>query len=217
MFLKYKDYNGASTVLAKTFDSEWQEINSVLSTMPLYLKDSDQDTKQGQPIFDPVANNIFIKEELIKSKWTQNASIPNKFRMWGKDVDFSKLGVLLEVQFSNYPFLLNNLIRSELFFREKISFTQQHEVKAVILITKMGILPSSNSTLYYEQATEQIDSLYSHNIFKVPLRIVGIGINDGQTISTITSKYKARYSRDPLTTVRGSCTLCKTTKTLSFN
>lgn len=216
MFVTCKDYNNAGDILSKKFVNECQEINSVLSGMPLYLKYSQQDKKADDLIFDPVGNNDYIKQKLIGFQWKANVNIPKEFKMWGKDIDFSKSGVLVEVQFSNYPFLLNNLVRSQLFYKAKSLFTIE-PVQVAVLITKLGILPSSNSTLYYEQAIEQIDSLFSYNIFDVPLRIIGIGIERSQEYPTVFSEYQGRTSRQLINQDHGNCLMPKHKGKLKFN
>ncbi len=101
---------------------------------------------------------------------------------------------MVEVQFSNYPFLLNNTLRSELFFRSGTVF---HEIptRLVVVISKAGMFPSSNSTLYYEQALNQLTALSQHHVFTVPMRLVGLFAESG-TVEAIWTDYSAaRYSR----------------------
>ncbi|MFM2063962.1 MAG: hypothetical protein RLZZ507_3633 [Cyanobacteriota bacterium] len=42
------------------YHQEWEEINTVLSQMPLHIKASDQAGIQGNLIFDPVGTNEYI-------------------------------------------------------------------------------------------------------------------------------------------------------------
>jgi hypothetical protein len=83
----------------------------------VHLKASDQARKIGAPIWDAVGNNAAIKKKLIRLDWRPNIPISAPFKFLGTDVDFVKNGVVIEIQFSNYPFLLNNLLRCELFFK----------------------------------------------------------------------------------------------------
>ena len=64
-------------------------------------------------------NKCSLKELFNSKNWECNLKIPNKFNSLGKDIDFYKDNLLLEVQFSSYPFLLNNIIRSELFHKNE--------------------------------------------------------------------------------------------------
>ena len=194
MILQYQDYNDSGEILCRSFQSLWDEIEAVLSAMPLHVKASDQRGIQGTLIFDPVGTNERIKCDLAAKGWLRNVTIPKANRPWGKDVDFCKAGILAEVQFSNYPFLLNNLLRSELFYQERHQFTTE-PVKVLVIITKAQMFRASNSTLYYEQAKDQIDSLARHNIFDVPLRIVGLFEEQRVTTKAVLTQYAHRYSR----------------------
>jgi hypothetical protein len=168
----------------------------VLSSMPLHLKASDQAGIQGRAIFDPVGTNQHIANELTAAphNWQAHISIPDAFSFLGTDVDFAKNGVVVEVQFSNYPFLLNNTVRSELFFRAQTAF-HQLPTRLVVIVTKAGMFPSSNSTLYYEQALNQLTALAQHAVFTVPIRLVGLFEATGNVTATWTDYSAARYSR----------------------
>lgn len=163
--------------------------------MPLHLKASDQAGLQGNPIFDPVGTNEYIKRELLQIQWRANIPIPDKFKFLGTDVDFLKNGLLIEAQFSNYPFLLNNTVRSELFFKARTQLGNS-DVDSVGIITKAHMFPASNSTLYYEQAVKQLTELASHNVFDVPIRLIGLFEDRNQDVPVTFTEYEnPRYSR----------------------
>ncbi len=162
--------------------------------MPLHLKASDQGGKQGRPIFDPVGTNEAIKAALDRHGW-RRIPIPAEFKFLGIDIDFGKGGVIAEAQFSNYPFLLNNTIRSELFFRSKIALAGE-PTKLAVIITKAHMLSAANSTLYYEQAVHQLTSLAKYKVFDVPIRLVGLFVERTGIIPATWTGYSAtRYSR----------------------
>ena len=100
---------------------------------------AEQAGKKGRPIFDPVGTNSAIKAGLLPLSW-QKIPIPEEFEL-GADVDFGKRGLLAEAQFSNYPFLLNNLLRSELFFKSRIPLTGE-PAKLAVIITKADVSPA---------------------------------------------------------------------------
>lgn len=177
------------------YHQEWEEINTVLSQMPLHIKASDQAGIQGNPIFDPVGTNEYIKKALIEFNWQSNIPIPVAYRFLGKDVDFGKAGIIIEIQFSNYPYLLNNTLRSELFFKAKSKFAG-HEPNLLIVVTKAQMFPASNSTLYYEQAVNQLTALVDNQVFDIPIRLIGLFAEKDTTIPVIWSQYiSERYSR----------------------
>ena len=194
MLIKTTDYNNAQAVISAQFPNEWNELQQVLNAMPLHLKASDQAGKQGQAIFDPVGTNEHIAQALTALGWSTKIPIPPAFSFLGTDVDFGKNGTVVEVQFSNYPFLLNNTIRSELFFRTKTVF-HQAATGVAIIVAKAGMFPSSNSTLYYEQAVNQLSALAQHGVFTIPVRLVGLFSAVGTVTATWTDYSAARYSR----------------------
>jgi hypothetical protein len=194
MELKIADFNDPQAILSGTHAQEWARLERALREMPLHLKSSDQAGKQGSLIFDVKGTNAYIKACLAHSGW-QAARIPPEHDFLGIDVDFAKSGVILEVQFSNYPFLLNNLLRSELFFREKVRFDGVPMI-CVVIVVKAGMFPSSNSTLYYEQALRQLNGLASYKLFSVPIRLVGLFSPIRKGVPANFTTYSAdRYAR----------------------
>lgn len=196
MNLILSDYNGAEKTFEKTSRREWTELQDVLQRLPLCLKASDQAGKQGSPIFDPVATNAFIRDKLNADHgWATNITIPAEYSFLGTDIDAGKNGVMVEVQFSNYPFLLNNMLRGELFFQGKFKLGSR-STDAVVIVAKGQMFPASNSTLYYEQAKRQLDALAKNQVFRVPLRLVGLmsPVKDG--VPAVWTDGGARYSRD---------------------
>lgn len=195
MNLQVADYNGSEHQLVSYHHDRWAELEAVLVDLPLHLKASDQSGMQGTLIFDPVGTNEFIKTRLIAAGWASGIPIPSQFSFLGTDVDFGKDGTLVEAQFSNYPFLLNNALRSELFFKAKLPLAGR-PTELLVVITKAHRLPASNSTLYFEQAQSQLDALVKNGVFEVPIRLVGL-FEDYDTLisATVTEYASARYSR----------------------
>ena len=160
-------------------------------------KGSDQRGKENNYIFDPKGTNEIIKSELIKKNWTPNLKIPDDFNPLGKDIDFFKDGIIVEVQFSNYPFLLNNVVRSELFFKNANILNKK--IESLVIITKVKAFPSSNSTLYFEQASNQLDLLSKNNLFSIPIILIGLDCEIDKKQKIVWSEYKeARYSRESI-------------------
>jgi hypothetical protein len=196
MLLEIEDFNNAQTEIAAHCQAAWSELEQLLRGMPIHLKASDQAGKQGKPIFDPIGTNEYIRTNLGQTPgWQSNIPIPEEFSFLGTDVDLGKGALVVEAQFSNYPFLLNNTIRSELFFKAGLAFGGQ-PTKATVLITKAHLFPASNSTLYFEQAKNQLTALAQNRVFDSPLRIVVLFGQRVGTVPVIWSEYtKSRYSR----------------------
>ncbi len=194
MLIEWIDFNGADARIAQKYQTEWLELQKVLEAMPLHLKASDQANIQGRAIFDPVGTNQHIADELAARGWQAKIPVPTELKFLGTDVDFGKDGIVVEVQFSNYPFLLNNMLRSDLFYRAGTVF-HGSPTDLVVIVTKAGMFPSSNSTLYYEQAVNQLSALAKHNAFSVPIRLVGLFEQAGNVQANWTAYSAARYSR----------------------
>lgn len=208
MLIRTEDFNDADKVILGTYEGEWKEIETVLEAMPLHLKASDQAGIQGVPIFDPVGTNEYIKQ-LLKTSWQPSIPIPTEYSLLGTDIDFGKSGILLEVQFSNYPFLLNNLLRSELFFKSAI-LLNGYPTRLVIIVTKAHMCPASNSTLYFEQAQRQLASLAKYKVFDVPIRLVGLYEQENTTVEVQWTQYKnPRYSRTVIIRERRRCNITR--------
>jgi hypothetical protein len=189
--IKSTDYNGAAAIVSPL----WGVIENAIAEMPLRLKASDQAGLQGNMIFDPVGTNSALKEALVAAGWHPKVTIPSAYQCLGTDVDFEKDGVILEVQFSNYPFLLNNVIRTYLFSCQRVAFNGRVP-KALIVITKCKVFPASNSTLYFEQGKNQLDILAASNVAPFPIRLVGLSEDAGSKVPCICKMYhNPRYSR----------------------
>ena len=208
MIIKVTDFNAADKVIASSHQAEWQELERVLEQMPLHLKASDQAGMQGSRIFDVVGTNHYIKNALTRPElaWGANIQIPPEYRFLGTDVDFCKSGLLVEAQFSNYPFLLNNILRSERFFQSKTVLCG-HEVGAIVLITKGHMFPASNSTLYYEQAASQLTSLAKIKVFTMPVRLVGLSERTGVPLRIKITDYMNPRSRQVVAQLDYDCTI----------
>lgn len=208
MVIRTTDFNAADIVIANSYVNQWREIEEVLREMPLHLKASDQQRIQGNPIFDPVGINEYIKRALKENKrgWQANIPIPAEYAFLGTDVDFCKEGVLLEAQFSHYSFILNNLLRSELFFKSK-TLLAGYATGVVVVVTKAHMFPASNSTLYYEQAANQLASLSKNKVFDVPIRLVGLFEQTGTPINIKMTQYSSGRSRTVASRLDCDCTV----------
>jgi hypothetical protein len=204
--VEFHDFNGADAFFGGELIAEWQDLVAVLSGVALQLKPSDQAGKQGKPIFDPVASNAVIKSALEKKGWRTNIEIPAEVAFLGKDVDFFRRGVLVEAQFSNYPFFLNNVVRSALLAKSH-ALLDGNTVHAIAIVTKGHMFPSSNSTLYYEQALKQLAEFAKYGVFDVPVRVVGLLEEAGIPVPAVWNEYPRRYSRAPSSSRRVECKL----------
>lgn len=203
MLIEFTDFNRANIIISNYFTAEWNEINSILAAMPLHVKASSQAGIQGNPVFDPVGTNQYIKAELVKLGWKANIPILKPYRFLGTDVDLGKAGIIIEVQFSHYSFLLNNTIRSELFFKAQTPLTGM-PTQLVIIIAKSQMFPAANSSLYYEQAVNQLNVLAGY-VVNVPIRVVGLFEGRNTIVPAKWTVYNAQTSRTILTQEELQC------------
>lgn len=207
MAVEFTDFNGAEQHFDGDGRDRWLELESVFSRLPIFLQPSDEKGKKGKPIFDPKATNAWLTNEAAKLAW-QKVPVPTSLTAFGLDWDGGKEGVLAEWQFSNYPFLWNNVIRSEALFRGKVAIEPVGEVKALVVVTKSGCFPASNSTLYYEQAKAQLNAVTAFGAFTVPIRLVCLSLPSGAATLEVTwTEYPGRYARQKANTTVCTATL----------
>lgn len=215
MRIETHDFNGAHEIVPRDYAEQWNDLHSVVEAMPLHLKASDQAGIQGERIFDAVGTNEYVKRELRARGWDSGIPIPPEYRFLGTDVDFGKNGVIAEVQFSNYPFLLNNLMRSELLYKSCLDVTSE-PTGLLIVITKARMFPASQSTLYYEQAEQQVDAFATNSVFDIPIRLVGLFEEVPSTVEARWTEYHApRYSRTVVTQETRRCEIAPGVRTAS--
>jgi len=83
MLIEVTDFNGAAEQALSEHASEWQDLEEILTAMPLHVKASDQAGKQGRPIFDPVGTNQTVKAGLVARGWRPNVPIPAEYSFLG--------------------------------------------------------------------------------------------------------------------------------------
>jgi hypothetical protein len=76
-------------------------------------------------------------------------------------------------------------------------------VRGLVIITKSGLFPASNSSLYYEQARAQLAAATQFNAFTIPIRLVGLTIKSQvDRFDAVWTEYTDRTSRTALRTAR---------------
>jgi len=202
MYAEWCDFNGAAEYFAGAGAPEWRDIAQVVEDLPTCFQASDQAGIRGTPIFDPKATNLALTMMAAERGW-RSIPVPAELRAFGDDWDGGKRRTLAEWQFSNYPFLWNNVIRTDAVFKQGRGLGPVERVDALIFVTKSGVLPSSNSSLYYEQGRAQLDVVTTLDVFDVPIRFVGLGVRPGATeIEAAWTTYEARTSRTVRSTER---------------
>lgn len=192
-----------------------EEVESVLKKLTLTVKLSGQAGKSSKYVFDPIAANGFITNGLFAKAW-ERIPIPSTWRPLGKDIDAGKLGVWGEIQFSNYPFFINNIVRANAMFLAKESLPPMGRINSVVIVTKSKMFDAAQSTLYYEQAVNQLELLASQ--ITVPVRIYGLTVPFGAKVNAVATKYQGETSRTVVDQARVSVLLqqgnCQITKVM---
>jgi hypothetical protein len=189
------DFNGAAEYFAEDGMTEWREIAKIIDDLVPSFQASEQAGIQGSPIFDPKATNFSLSTAAKTIGW-RSVPVPSGLQSFGDDWDSGKNRTLAEWQFSNYPFLWNNVIRTEAVFQQNIPLVGLEKVEALLIVTKSGIFPSSNSSLYYEQAKAQLDVATTLNVFDVPIRLLGLSVPPNiERFDAVWTTYAGRTSR----------------------
>jgi hypothetical protein len=193
-----EDFNGADRYYAGQGAGEWAEIEAVVRELPIYFQASQQAGISGRAIFDPKSTNAFLTDAARNRGW-HAIPVPTDLTEFGLDWDAGKGATLAEWQFSNYPFLWNNVIRSEAVYKSRTVLKGLRPVEALIVVTKSGLFPSSNSTLYFGQTKAQLQAVTKFATFSIPIRLVGLTIPDETTdVEVVWSEYSGRYAREVL-------------------
>lgn len=191
-----RDFNGAADHFSAAGAAEWSELEAVLAGLKPHFQASDQARRIGAPIFDPKGTNAALTLGAVERGWVPAVPVPTELTMFGVDWDAGKGSTLAEWQFSNYPFLWNNVIRTQAVVTGKARLAGVGATKALVVVTKSGLLPASNSTLYYEQAEAQLGAVMGSGAFSLPIRLVGLTVRDGaEEIDARWTVYPGRYAR----------------------
>ncbi len=198
MHFVHRDFNDADEYFGGAGSAEWEDIERVLDDLVPRFQPSRQAKKENTPIFDPKGTNRALTEAAKARGWSK-VPVPPTLRAFGNDWDAGKGGVLAEWQFSNYPFLWNNVIRTEAVFMQQPDLRGVDRVEALLVVAKSGVFPSSNSSLYYEQAAAQLELVTELEVFDVPIRLVGLGVPlNAHEIEARWATYSGRTSRTPI-------------------
>jgi hypothetical protein len=216
VFAEICDFNGASEYFAQDGAGEWAQIAEIVGDLVPSFQPSRQSGIYGAPIFDPKATNVALSSAAVLMGW-HAVPVPAALRAFGDAWDSGKNRTLVEWQFSNYPFLSNNVARTEVAFRQGIPLAGIEKVEALLVVTKSGVFPSSNSTLYYEQAKAQLDSATTLGVFEVPIRLVGLGIpSEADRFAASWTTYADRTSRTVVETLSCEIAVTWTERTSKF-
>jgi hypothetical protein len=199
MDIAIQDFNSAAEIFEGQGAAEWADLEGVLQNLETHLQPSGQRGITGTPIFDPKGTNAALNAAVKALGWI-TVPVPTALTMFGTDWDAGKGCTLAEWQFSNYPFLWNNVIRTQAVVTGQVSLQGVGTTSALVVVAKTGSFPASQSTLYFEQARAQLEAVFSLGAFSLPVRLIGLMIPAGVTqLPVVWSTYAGRTSRTMLT------------------
>ena len=168
---------GGSEILDGRYPSISQEINEVIKnvTAKRTKKSKEQGRRFGKMLYDPSQLNGEFKREFTERGYEDlrlelDFKIKLKYKnlsRGGKQVDFAKDKVHIEVQFGKYAFLFHDMSKFQYSYNEGIM-----DVGVEIAATyKMAYYEMSSGVSYGEQLVNDIISL-RRNYPAVPVKII---------------------------------------------
>jgi hypothetical protein len=108
--------NNALVYLQANRIGELNDILCVLDNAPYQVQLCGQKGRQGELIFSPSVTNTVLENDFVSRGWEARVPLFNAGYDTGKDVDFYKNGVVVEVQFAHYGLCLTDISRMERLF-----------------------------------------------------------------------------------------------------
>lgn len=172
-------FNQGDTYLSQHKSAEWSELADLLSRTVYNVQRCGQRNRENELIFSPSMTNAVLREELTQMGWISGIKLDNPGYDVGKDIDFYKNGILLEIQFAHYGILQADIVRMQGLYQQKY-FLQNHlPVECGIELVVQNSMPTSNSVAHFDQATQRAAA----SATSLPLVIVGLHPpNSGETV-----------------------------------
>lgn len=170
MRFEVADFNDGWAVLAKKHPAEWAELQAVLSETQYHVQLCNQKGRTEERIFSPSMANSALKDALLTRGWEAGVRIENSSYESGKDVDFFKNGVVLEVQFAHYGLLQADISRMEQLHTDVLRLAGGRKVSCGVEIVVTNGMPRSQSVAHMEQAQTRAAPIAR----TIPVALVGI-------------------------------------------
>jgi len=184
------DFNGAERYYHGSGAREWTDLNEIVTEMPLYLQGSLQAGRIGSAVFDPKATNLHLKAKLRQEVGGPSQSQETSRRL-------VTTGTAARVKR-----LLSGSSRT-IVHKTRLKLPEMSPIKGLIIVTKSGLFPAAQSSLYFEQAEAQLASATALGIFTIPIRLVGLTIKSQvDEYEAVWTEYADRTSRTALRKVR---------------
>ena len=116
MNITTEDVNDAQNILEQNFLALYNELLNILDQCEYQMQASHQRERMGNTIFSPSITNKVLKTFFENYGWEANVPLLNPGYNTGKDVDFYKDGIVVEVQFAHYALMTSDAARLEALF-----------------------------------------------------------------------------------------------------
>jgi hypothetical protein len=178
---------GGSEILQVRYPRILAEINDVIASVGgnLRTKQSMEKTKVGKMLYSPVLLNRLFREGLnahgfVEKRAPFSVELPNYpviIRNAFKQIDFTKDGVLVEVQFGKYAFMFYDMAKFQYFFND-----EKAEVGVEIVPCRNLQREMSSGVSYGEQLIGDILRLRRH-FPAVPVKIILVDVDDAPALT----------------------------------
>lgn len=169
------DRNGAFTLLHADYASELAELELAIRQAEYQMQMCGEKGRTNEMIFSPSLSNDSIKQGLISLGWEHNVRLLNPTPESGRDVDYYKRGIAVEVQFAHYGLCVTDISRLERLFTGDLALrpgtdgrTRPVEVGVSVVVEKA--MPTSQGVSNLDQLTTRAATLAA----SIPLLMVGI-------------------------------------------
>lgn len=170
--------NDGVGVLERDKPDVWKELLDVISSSVYQVQECGEAKRVGEPIFSPSMNNAILCRKFEACHWLSGIPLLDPTPAAGKDVDFYKGGVVLEVQFSHYGLLQGDVARMQGLYSGVLSLRDGLRVDCGVVVVVNRAMPTSQSVARADQAVKRAAPLAT----SVPLAIVDVLVPEPEEI-----------------------------------
>lgn len=151
-----EEVNNAMAFLQANRSAELNELFSVLDNALYQVQFCGQRGRETELIFSPSMSNTVLKDSFTSLGWEAGVPLANPGYDTGRDVDFYKNGVVVEVQFAHYGLCMTDISRMERLYSRSLqlqsnpSGAPRHVVAGVEIVVDRH-MPTSQSVAHMEQ------------------------------------------------------------------
>ena len=170
---------GGAEVIESHYRDRWNEVERAISAIKpkqVKTKESREQGREGQLLYSPTVMNKIIKASLQKQGWQSMVEdAPMLEQVEGssgsqREIDFTKDGVGVEVQFGKYAFIAYDFVKFLAFYEE-----QRINVGVEIMAMRSLTKEMSSGVGSWESAM-QVLKTRPRGHPPMPLVLVGIGL-----------------------------------------